>query len=186
MQALGNRLRYGAVAQAFHWVTVILVVAAYLLGEGGPEARVYTDARAPDLHLHETLGMLVLAVVVVRLIWRFFDRVPENPPMHRWMTFASQFVHWVLYAMLLATPLTAIVGAWLEGHPVTFLGAGDIGPWLALSHDTGRTITRLHTTLGSFIVWVAGFHALAALFHHFVLRDRVLLAMLPVEGRGAR
>ena len=184
MQLFGNRLRYGAVAQAFHWTTVVLVVAAYLLGEGGPESRVYSATRASDLAWHETLGILVFVVVLVRLVWRLIDRVPEEPPMPVWMSLASRLVHWVLYAMLVAVPLTAIVGAWYEGYPVTFLGIGQIGPWLALSHDFGRTITELHTTLGSFIVWVAGAHAAAALFHHFVMRDRVLLAMLP--GGSAR
>jgi cytochrome b561 len=179
MQLFGTRTRFGAVAQAFHWITVVLVVAAYFLGEGGSESRVYSGARASSLQLHETLGILVFAVVLLRVLWRIVDRVPEEPPMPGWMALASRLVQWALYAMLIAVPLTAIVGAWYEGHPVTFIGVGDIGPWLSLSQSFGRTIMELHSSLGSFIVWVAGAHAAAALFHHFFLRDRVLLAMLP-------
>ena len=96
-----------------------------------------------------------------------------------WMLFAARAVHWVLYAMLAAIPLTAIFGAWFEAHPVTFLGIGDIGPLVGEQHSLGQQIMEIHTTLGSFIVWVAGLHAAAALFHHFVMRDRVLLTMLP-------
>ena len=183
MELISSHTRYGLVAQTFHWLTVILVVASYVLGEGGPESRIYSAARASDLTLHETFGILIMVVLVLRLLWRIIDRTPEEPPMPRWMLFASRAVHWVLYAMLVAVPLTAIVGAWYEGHPVLFLGYGEIGPFLTESHDFGRTITDLHTSLGSFIVWVAGAHAAAALFHHFILRDRVLTAMLPWRSR---
>jgi cytochrome b561 len=94
-------------------------------------------------------------------------------------------VHWALYALLVAIPATAIVGAYLEGHPVTLLGIGALGPIGPLSHTLGQTISDLHRSLGSFIVWIAGAHAAAALFHHFVMRDRVLVSMLPGRERRA-
>ena len=178
--------RYGWVAQSLHWITVVLVGAAYLLGEGGPESRVYSSDRAGTLTWHETVGMLVLAVVALRLLWRLFDRAPEEPPMPPWILYASRAMHWLLYAMLVAIPLTAITGAWYLGHPVSFLGVGPIGPLWSQSLGLGGTLTDLHTNLGSFIVWVAGAHAAAALFHHFILRDRVLLAMMPVWLLGER
>ena len=184
MPLFNTGTRYGAVSQAFHWVTVGLVTAAYLLGAGGPEARVYSAARASGLAWHETLGILVFAVVLARLLWRLVDPPPQDPPMAAWMEWSAKAVHWLLYAMLVAIPATAILGAYFEGHAITFLGLGAIGPLLPTSHDLGRTIMDLHTTLGSFIVWVAGLHAAAALYHHFVMRDRVLVSMLPVSERA--
>jgi cytochrome b561 len=181
----GHAPRYGAISQAFHWLTVLLVGAAFLLGEGGPETRVYSTTRAFDLSLHETLGIAVLTVVVLRLIWRFFDRPPHEPSMPGWMEISSKLAHWGLYALLFAVPLTAIVGAWLEGHPVFLMGWGAIGPLLSQSHALGQTITDIHTFLGDLIIWLAGLHAAAALFHHFVMRDGVLLSMLP-GGRQDR
>jgi cytochrome b561 len=182
MPLLNTATRYGAVSQAFHWVTVAIVGAAWLLGEGGPESRVYSADRAGDLAWHETLGILVFAVVLGRILWRLIDRAPASPPSAAWMEWSARAVHWLLYGLLVAIPATAILGAYLEGHPVTFLGIGAIGPLLPSSHDLGQSITDLHTTLGSFIVWVAGLHAAAALYHHFVMKDRVLVAMLPGAG----
>jgi len=179
MPLLNTATRYGAVSQAFHWVTAVLVVAAYLLGAGGPESRVYSASRASALGWHETLGILVFAVVLARVLWRLADRRPEARPMAAWVEWSSRAVHWALYALLLAIPATAIVGAYLEGHPVTFLGIGALGPIGPLSHPLGQTISDLHGSLGSFIVWIAGAHAAAALFHHFIMRDNVLVAMLP-------
>jgi hypothetical protein len=83
----------------------------------------------------------------------------------------------------IATPISAIVGAWLEGHPLTLWGFGNIGPLLPQVHDVGLSVAALHTTLRNIILWVAGVHSVAALFHHFLLRDSVLLSMLPGHWR---
>jgi cytochrome b561 len=179
MQLLSTHLRYGAAAQVFHWLTAILVVAAYFMGPGGSEQRVYSSATDFTRQTHETLGVTVFALVLVRFLWRLMDTAPEDPPMKPWMRYSAKLVHVVLYGLLIAIPGSAIVGAWLEGHPLTLWGFGNIGPMLSPAHDVGLSLASLHTTLGDIILWVAGLHAGAALFHHFFLRDSVLLSMLP-------
>lgn len=173
--------RYSSLEQALHWATAILVVAAFIYGPGGSESRVYSEAREFDRRLHETLGLGVLVLTAIRLAWRAFDARPDPPAVPRWMGIAAKSVQVLLYLLLFAVPLTAITGAWLEGHPLTWLG-GDIGPLIGKSHATGEKIAEFHTWLGDTILWVAGLHALAALYHHFALRDGVLRSMLP----GAR
>ena len=91
MTVFGTELRYGAVAQAFHWVTAVLVFAAWLVAEGD---------RSPTITLHETLGLAVFVLVAVRLLWRAFDRQPEQP------------VH------VLAQTLDQPADAGIEGRPV--------------------------------------------------------------------
>jgi cytochrome b561 len=179
MTLMNTSTRYGAVSQSFHWLTVVLVGAAYLLSVEGPESRIYAPENASALSLHETLGILVIVVVVLRLAWRLVDRPPEDPPMAAWMLYSSLLVHWALYLLLAAIPLAGILGALYGGHPVTLLGFGPVGPFLTTSSDLGRSLAEVHGTLGNLIIIVAGLHAAAALFHHFVLRDRVLLSMLP-------
>jgi cytochrome b561 len=170
--------RHGPVAQAFHWLTVALVLAAYILSEGGPETRVYSPAGEGARRIHETLGMVVFGVVLLRLLWRLVD---TRPPLHfgpAWMTGAARLAHFLLYALLLAIPVTAIFGTWYEGHPLTLLGL-DLAPRVGEAHDFGQLVIKVHTTLGNVILWVAGLHAAAALVHHFYLRDAVLRSMLP-------
>lgn len=169
---------YSRFEQALHWATAVLVVAAFVYGPGGSEARVYSAARDAGRRLHETLGLAVLALTAIRLAWRAFDVRPDPPPVARWMGLAASAVQALLYVLLLAVPLTAIFGAWLGGPPVTWL-LGDVGPWIAESHATGAALASVHEWLGDAILWVAGLHAVAALYHHFVLRDGVLLSMLP-------
>jgi len=172
-------LRYGSVAQLLHWCTAILVLVAFIYGPGGPEQRVYSPVRDFDRQLHETLGLCVFVLTVIRLLWRAVDKRPQTPETSRWMTVLATVVQAVLYVLLLALPLTAITGAWLEGHPLTLLTGGEIAPLFGPSHQTGATLAVVHKWLGDTIIWLAGFHACAALFHHFVLRDSVLVTMLP-------
>src|SRR5436190_14385359 len=171
--------RYSAVAQALHWATAVLVLVAFIYGPGGSEERVYSPARDFDRQVHETLGLSVLAFVAIRVAWRNVDVRPDPTEVARWMGIASKSARVALYFLLFAVPLTAIAGAWLEGHPVTLVAGIEIAPALARSHDFGATIASIHTWLGDTILWVAGLHALAGLYHHFVLKDAVLPSMLP-------
>jgi cytochrome b561 len=145
---------------------------------------VYSAARDFDRRLHETLGLAVLLLSLVRIGWRALDRRPDPPAVPPWTGVLSKAVQGVLYLLLFVVPLTAIAGAWLEGHAVTWLG-GDIAPWVAESHGLGATIAEVHGWLGDVILWTAGLHAAAALVHHFLLRDGVLRSMLP-RGFGPR
>ena len=171
--------RYGAVAQAFHWATAVLVLVAFIYGQGGSEQRVYSPAQDADRQLHETLGLCVFALVLLRMLWRLLDRRPDPPQVPHWMGVAAKAMQWALYVLLLALPLTAIAGAWLEGHSLTLLAGVEIAPPVATSHDAGATLAEIHTWLGDAILWLAGFHALAGLYHHFVRKDSVLASMLP-------
>jgi cytochrome b561 len=174
-----HQLRYGAIAQGFHWATAILVLLAFAYGPGGPEPRVYSVASDFGRQLHETLGLLVFAVVVMRVLWRLIDTHSNLPRISGWTGIAAKVVQAALYMVLFALPLTAIAGAWLEGHPLTLLWGGEIPSLLGISHDAGATIATVHRWFGNAILWLAGSHALAALFHHFVLKDGVLASMLP-------
>jgi cytochrome b561 len=171
--------RYGAVAQIFHWATAILVLVAFIYGPGGSEQRVYSPARDFDRQFHETLGLCVLVLILLRVLWRMVDMRPDPPDVPRWMDVAAKIVQWSLYLLLFALPFTAITGAWLEGHPLTLVAGLKVPPLLGISHDVGATIARIHTWLGDAIMWLAGLHALAALYHHIVLKDGVLVSMLP-------
>lgn len=169
--------RYGAVAQAFHWLTVTLVLAAYVLSKGD-QYSLYSAAADGLRRIHETLGILVFVLVVLRLLWGLIDDMPANGPMPRWMAVAAKFVRLAIYALLISIPTTAVLGTWFEGIPVTLLGF-DIAPQIVRAHRVGQLIMDIHTTLGEAILWAAGAHASAALFHHFYLRDEVFQSMIP-------
>jgi cytochrome b561 len=141
---LSSRLRYGAVAQLFHWLTVVLVGTAYILSPGGREERVYSAAVDSARQTHETIGILVFVLLLLRILWRLFEPTPEPAPVAPWMKYSASAAHVALYALLVTIPLTAIAGAWLEAHPVTIFGIGNVGPMLPclIGRDRPRPACR--------------------------------------------
>ena len=71
--------RYGSVAQIFHWLTAIVVLIAFIFGPGGSEEHVYSSSGDFDRQLHETLGLCVFALAILRVLWRAFDTRPAPP-----------------------------------------------------------------------------------------------------------
>jgi cytochrome b561 len=179
--------RYSVISQVLHWTTALLVVAAYITSVGGSETRVYSSANDFSRGLHELLGICVFALTLVRVCWRAIVPPPQSRDvMPLWMELGARLGHWALYALLVLVPITAILGAWLEGHPLTVLVLGNVQPRLPQSHELGLLFANIHGWLGTSLISLAGFHAVAALYHHFWRRDAVLLSMLPGRSEAQR
>jgi len=177
------RAHYSAGAQLIHWLTAAAVLMTFIISSGGPESRVYSPDRAGQLLAHESLGVAVFVLAILSLAWRLVDRAPASPPMMAWMRTSSRVVQAVLSILLVVTPASAVLGAWLSGHPLTLAAIGPVGPFFPAARGLGRTVAEVHSWLGDALIWLAGLHAAAALLHHFVLKDRVLVAMLPGRAR---
>jgi cytochrome b561 len=171
--------RYSATARLFHWLTALLVVVAYIVSVGGPEMGVYSAVNDFSRGSHELLGMIVFALTMARVCWWTIFPSPKSPEMPAWMEIGARLGQWAIYALLALVPVTAIRGAWLEGHPLALLAVGNIDPWLPQSRHLGLALADIHGWLGDALMWLAGLHATAALYHHFWRRDTVLLSMLP-------
>jgi cytochrome b561 len=181
-----RQTNYGSVGVAIHWATAVVVLFAFVYSPGGSEQRIYSAARAFERQLHETLGIAVFALAIARVIWRFTARMPDRPPMPLWMAISSRTIQAALYVLLFALPITAVTGAWLEGHPLTMLAGLEIKPLIGESHPMGAIVASIHTWLGDAIMWLTGVHSLAGLYHHFVLKDAVLGSMLPRRPNASR
>ena len=176
--------RYDVLSQLFHWITAIAVLAAFILGPGG-FGRLLHQGIDPGTHSdivwHESLGMLVFALTLLRLLWLTVRPAAPQLEMAGWMRLSSKLVHVALWAFLLALPITALLTLGSEGAPLTLLGLrveklGFIaGSSLAGLADWGD----VHSLMGDVIIWVAGLHAAAAIFHHFKWKDGVLASMVP-------
>jgi len=127
--------------------------------------------------------VLLAAAVLARIAWQLI-------PGHRvasleagWMRLASTATHYLLYALLVAEAALGFAFRWGAGRPMAFFGAG-IPPLIGeIARPDRRLLRELHEWIGWTIVIVALGHALAALYHHYVLKDRVLQRMLPSGAR---
>ena len=180
--------RYGLVPRFLHWLTVILVIAAWALGTFGDDLP-KGAARDAGLFFHISAGLVILMVLVMRLAWRVAEPPPPPEPNEfgRWLGAfadpAARLAHYTLYALLIAAPIAGIVAQFARGNALPLFGLGEIAsPWigdLAFAHNA----TDVHEILANALVIVASFHAAAAVVHHVVFRDNTLIRMLP-GGKG--
>jgi cytochrome b561 len=180
VQLVNSQMRYGAIPVALHWLTVMCVIAGWLLGQL-MDAFPKGPPRVSALWAHMTLGELVMAFLFVRLVWRIVDPPPPLEPtwFGGWLMVASKLGHVILYALLLAVPLVGIIVQLKEGKPLPIFGVWNVlSPW-PRDHVTAESILEVHEVLANALLIMAGIHAAAALIHHYVLRDRTLVRMLP-------
>lgn len=181
MQIRNSSTRYGAVAQAFHWATAVLVVAAWILGQVGEDLG-GDGPRAPGVVAHMLVGLSVLLFLVMRFGWRLIDAPPagEVTRLGALADRAAVLVHYALLALLALAPLAGIAYQFSRGEPLFIYGLVEIpSPMTALTRADQRRVKEVHETLSNALLILAGLHAAAGLFHHWVLRDGVLRRMWP-------
>ena len=185
MQPLNSPARYGVIAQCLHWAAVALVVLAWTLGVLGDEFP--EDAsRAMALYVHTSAGLLVIALTVLRLLWRLVD---PSPPAEKtdfgdwlfadWIGLGAKLAHFALYLLLVAVPVAGIILQFARGDSLSIFGFVDVAsPWVR-DKAFAKGVKEVHEVLAHFLLGVAGLHAAAALIHHWVFGDRTLVRMLP-------
>jgi cytochrome b561 len=180
--------RYDITSQVFHWITAVAVLAAFILGPGG-FGRMLHDGIDPgtrtDILWHESLGLLVFGLTLLRLLWVALRPAAPQHAMAGWMQLASKGAHLLLWAMLLALPVTALLTLASEGAPLTLLGGVRVEALGMMANARLAGIAGLadwgdvHSFMGDAIIWLAGLHAVAAIYHHVRLKDGVLASMVP-------
>ena len=176
--AADDGTRYDRVAIALHWLTALLVIVQFA------NAKIWGSFPRETRHdlesVHVSLGVLLTAVIAARLIWRWLPGHQKPSLEAGWVQLASKSVHYLLYALLAAQAATGFAWRWAQGRAVEFFGLFAVpGPYGELARPVRRQLHDLHEWIAWAIIILALGHALAALYHHYVLKDRVLSRMLP-------
>jgi cytochrome b561 len=171
--------RYGAGARAIHWLTVavlLLIIPIGLVMGGLPRGTLQDTLFVT----HESLGLTVLGLTLVRALWRLARRPPppsaDLAPLERR---ASGAVHAALYLVLLAMPVTGYLFVSFSGIALHYLGFIEVPALVAPDKPAANLALFVHTSLQWAIYGLAALHIGAALHHHFWRRNDVLQRMLP-------
>jgi cytochrome b561 len=174
---MSSAQEYDNVAKVLHWLVAAILVGQFTLGWVMPEVRRGREP-GPAMHAHISIGIVVLALIAVRLFWRVTHRVPPEPGLPAWQRYGSQAVHWLLYALVLATTLSGWFYASARGWSLTFFALLPLPALVAQGSPTGRTLGGLHEDLVWLLLAGVAVHVSAALAHAFLYRDRVMQRML--------
>ncbi len=170
---------WGALARGFHWIVAALILVQAVIGLT-MVGMATTPAKVRMFALHKSIGLTVLALVLLRIAWRAFDRRPRDPDdTPRWQHVAARATHTALYLLILAIPLS---GWWFNSAanaPLVWFGLVKV-PGLTGGYDPAiKNVALLaHQTLFWILVALLVLHVGAALWHHFRRHDDVLRRML--------
>jgi len=177
--------RYGAVAMSLHWAIAALIIVNLVL------ALLADDAPRPEkiemLWWHKSIGLSVLLLSIARILWRIGHPVPPPPPgLKPAQRIAGTALHHLFYLLIVLIPLAGWLMVSPSLRPISFFGLFD---WPAFPGFSGLTpqgahayheaFETVHVWLGLSLVALVPLHIAAGLYHHIILKDNVLLRMLP-------
>ena len=185
--------RYTVVAQALHWLLALALTGIVVLGLVMTHVKLAPALQFKLYQLHKSVGITILILAALRLLWRL-THTPPPPPNGMPMVekLSAHAAHVVLYALMIGLPLVgwSIVSLSSFNLPTVLYG---VLPWPHISALTHlpkpekmywEGVAKFVHAYGAYLlIALVALHALAALRHHFVLRDDVLQRMLPRFGR---
>ena len=173
-----DRPYYDTTAKLLHWLVVALLLVQYPIGWLMPDLHRNMKPGAP-MTFHVSFGVLILALIVLRLIWRITHPVAPDDSLPPWQRLSSEAVHWLLYALVLATTITGWLFASFRGWSISLFYMMPL-PMLASSNTAaGKAIDGWHQAAEWGLLVLIGVHVAAALAHVFIYRDRIMQRMLP-------
>lgn len=175
--------RYHRLSISVHWLTLLLLVAVYALIELRGMYPKGSDARELMKTWHGMLGLLVPLLLFARLALRLRYRVPPiTPAPPAWEHALALAGHLALYVFLFVMPLLGWLTLSAKGKPIPFFGL-ELPALIGPDKGLARTLEDLHALIGTIGYYLIGLHALAALFHHYLVHDNTLVRLLPGRGR---
>jgi cytochrome b561 len=170
---------WSAPAKLFHWLMALLNFAQIALGLIAVSMRI-SPAKLNLFVWHKSLGMLILALLALRLLWRLMYKAPELPwEMPLWERAAAQLSHFMLYALMIALPLTGWVVSSASNVPFKIFWTLPLPAITAPDKAVADLFATVHGWLVTLLALVLVAHVGAALRHHYVKKDTVLTRMLP-------
>jgi cytochrome b561 len=171
--------RWGRVSQLLHWLIVVLIVVMAYLGltmtdlPNNPyKIRLYA--------LHKSIGLSLLALVILRLLWRGYTGAPRPlPGIPAWQERVASLTHFALYVLLLAIPLTGWIFNSAAGFPMQWFGVVNLPALTGRSTALRELSGSWHELLFWALIVLALVHAAAAIYHHLFQHDATLARMLP-------
>ena len=170
--------RWGGIAKAFHWLMALGILGTGVLGLVMHEMD-RGMAKLNAFAIHKSIGLTVLALFLLRLLWRVADRRPRDEPMPRLQRIAAHAVHGMLYLFMLALPLSGWLYNSARGYPLQWFKQFNLPALTGKNEDLAELAIDVHEWLFWTLLIVLAAHVGGALVHHFFVRDNTLLRMLP-------
>lgn len=170
--------RYSSISIILHWLMLLVLAAVFATIELRTSFPRGSDIREGLKMWHFMLGLSVLVLVALRIAARLATAAPADLPEPAWRKLLAKVTHLALYALMVTMPLAGWTILSAEGTAIPFFGF-ELPPLVGKNEALAEQIEELHELGGTIGYWLIGLHALAAIFHHYVLKDGLLARMMP-------
>ena len=169
--------RYTTVAVVLHWIVALVVIGQFALGWLMQEIpKSPPGQRAAVFNVHKSIGLTILALMLVRLAWRVTHPPPALPPMPRWQARTALANHRFLYALLIVMALAGYLGSAFSGYPVRFFGIV-LPSWAAKNEAMKDLMSNVHLACAWLLAAAVLLHLAAVAKHALLDHDGVLARM---------
>ncbi|MEF2552514.1 cytochrome b/b6 domain-containing protein [Aurantimonas sp. A2-1-M11] len=169
-------LAYPVASRLMHWLVAVLLLAVWPLG--AVIKVVQDDAKTGFYLFHESLGFMILWLMLARLCLRLLYPPPPHPPMPLWQKRVADIVHGLLYAVLIVQPIIGFLATNAFGFPLDWFGLFTVWSPLGKSPDLAPILMNVHEILGWSILALFVLHMGGVLHHHILRRDATLHRMI--------
>ncbi|XUY28720.1 cytochrome b [Agrobacterium sp. rho-8.1] len=167
--------KYSRASRAMHWIVALLVFATWPLGL--MIGFVKDDVKLDFYLLHESVGFLVLWLMLLRVGARLYQQAPpiEGPAIERR---AAHTVHGLFYIFLIIMPVSGFLATNAHGFPLEWFGILPIWSPLGKSPDVASMLSAVHEWSAWIVLALFTLHMVAVIFHHLIRRDTTVYRIL--------
>jgi cytochrome b561 len=179
MSFRNTRNSYGSIAKAFHWLIAFMIIG--MISVGVIMTEMLPSPEKFQLYgYHKATGVIVFFLVLLRLLWRLINTNPALPktltPWHKRVAKLSPIA---LYALIIIMPISGFIMSDAGGHPISMFGLFTLPDLIEKNADLSKAAQLVHYYAAFILSGLIVSHVLAALYHHYILRNVILVRMLP-------
>jgi cytochrome b561 len=165
---------------SLHWLIALLIVTGFYLGWIMTDIPGFTPTKLKYFSWHKWIGVTVFALAAIRLAWRVTHRAPEmQSDMAPAQKIAAQAAHVILYVLMFVIPASGYLYSSAAGIQVVYFGIVPLPTLIGPDAAMKVMLKTAHIGLNYTLIALVTVHTLAALKHHFVDRDGLLVRMIP-------
>ena len=167
----GTDTSWGVVAKTFHWLIALLLFWQVATGISLHNME-FSPLKIGFIGLHKIFGTIIFTLIVIRLLWRFFNTHPSSKSLPKRHIITSNVVHFFLYFLVIFIPIQGTYMTWLGGSEVSMFGLIEIPSLVEMDFFLYQKHLKIHYYSAIILTSLFTLHILAALYHKLIIKDK--------------
>tara|TARA_Y100000389_G_scaffold35450_1_gene30134 strand:- start:4430 stop:4987 length:558 start_codon:yes stop_codon:yes gene_type:complete len=161
---------WGLVTKIFHWFLTIILFWQIFTGFNLHNME-FSQDKIVFIVIHKTIGTIIFVIIILRLLWRFYNTTPDSSSLPKLHKYASNLIHTLLYALVVWIPFQGTMMTQAGGYDVKLLGLFTVPKFIETNTEMYPTFVQFHYQSMILLIVVFLIHLGAAIYHRFLNND---------------